>query len=87
MLSVKRCVSIRQISLTKKIYLMQTIYRDNKQKLLDRRHNAVRLHIRACGIQRQRENTLVFQADGTGERSIVDNGELLCYNLHGVSMM
>lgn len=28
MISVKRCVSIRQISLTKKIYMMQTIYGD-----------------------------------------------------------
>jgi len=34
MISVKRCVSIRQISLTKKIYMMQTIYRDNKQNYL-----------------------------------------------------
>lgn len=34
MISVKRCVSIRQISLTKKIYMMQMIYRDNKQNYL-----------------------------------------------------
>lgn len=34
MISVKRCVSIRQISLINKIYMMQTIYRDNKQNYL-----------------------------------------------------